>query len=57
MGFIQVLECLFENTWNVVASIDYPGTGIPIAAILIGFFIICLAIRIISSLFGSGGSK
>lgn len=53
--FVSVIECLFSNTWRAVTSVEYPGTGVPIAAILIGVFIIGLAIRIISSILGSGG--
>ena len=57
MEFIQVVECLFSNVWNFVVSIEYPGTGVPVAAILVGVFLIGLSIKIIHSIFGSGGSS
>ena len=56
MEFLQIVECLFSNVWNFVVSIEYPGTGVPVAAILVGVFLIGLSIAIIRSIFGSGGS-
>lgn len=56
MEFLQLVECLFSNVWNLVVSIEYPGTGVPVAAILVGVFLIGLSIAIIRSIFGSGGS-
>lgn len=53
--FISVIECVFSNTWRMVTSVEYPGTGVPIAAICIGVFLIGLALRIIASVLGSGG--
>ena len=54
--FISVIECVFSNTWRMVTSVEYPGTGVPIAAILVGVFLIGLVLRIVSSVLGSGGS-
>lgn len=36
----------------MVTSIEYPGTGVSIAAILIGVFLIGLAIRLFAYIFG-----
>ena len=55
MAFIECSECLFYNVWSVVTSVEYPGTGLPIAAIMIGVFVIGLSIRIIRSILSSGG--
>lgn len=57
MEFLQVAECLFSNIWRLVTSIEYPGTGVPVAAIFVGVFLIGLSIKIIHSIFSSGGSK
>lgn len=53
--FVQAVQCLFENTWAVVTSVEYPGTGIPIAAILVGVFLAGLAIKILGSFLRSHG--
>ena len=57
MEFLQIAECLFSNIWSMVTSVEYPGTGVPVAAIFVGVFLIGLSIRIIHSIFSSGGSK
>lgn len=57
MEFLQVAECLFSNIWALVTSVEYPGTGVPVAAIFVGVFLIGLSIGIIRSIFSSGGSK
>lgn len=57
MEFIQIAECLFSNVWNVVLSVEYPGTGVPVAAILVGVFLVGVSIRVIHSIFNSGGSS
>ena len=58
MEFIQIAECLFSNIWRLVVSVEYPGTGIPVAAIFVGAFLVVVAIKIIHSIFSSsGGSK
>lgn len=56
MEFIQVVECLFSNVWNFVVSIEYPGTGVPVAAILVGVFLVGISIKIIHVIFSSGGN-
>lgn len=50
--FMQCVQCIFENTWDMVKSVEYPGTGVSIAAIVIGVFLAGLAIRIIGYIFG-----
>lgn len=57
MAFIQCAECIFSNVWSLVTSVEYPGTGIPIAAIFVGVFLIGLAIRLLHVIFSSGGSN
>ena len=53
--FVSVIECVFSNTWRIVTSVEYPGTGVSIAAICIGVFLAGLAIRIIVSVLSPGG--
>lgn len=57
MEFLQVAECLFSNIWNMVVSVEYPGTGVPVAAIFVGVFLIGISIKIIHSILSSGGSS
>lgn len=54
---LSVIECVFSNTWRMVVSVEYPGTGVPIAAILIGVFLIGIVLRFLSSVLGSGGGE
>lgn len=55
MEFIQVVECLFSNVWALVTSVEYPGTGMPVAAIFVGAFLMVVSIKIIRSVLDSGG--
>ena len=57
MEFLQVVECLFSNIWNMVVSVEYPGTGVPVAAIFVGAFLAIVAVKIIHSVFSSGGGS
>lgn len=57
MEFLQVVECLFSNIWNFVVSVEYPGTGIPVAAIFVGAFLAIVSVQIIHSIFSSGGGS
>lgn len=52
MELFQVVQCLFSNVWNLLVSVDFPGTGVSIAAILVGVFLIGLSIRIVVYIFG-----
>lgn len=54
MEFVQAVECLFSNIWMVVTSVEYPGTGIPVAAIAVGAFLAIISIKIIRSILGGG---
>lgn len=47
-----VVECLFSNVWRMLTAIEYPGTGVSVAVILIGVFLIGLSIRIFAFIFG-----
>jgi len=49
---MMCVECLFSNVWRMVTAVEYPGTGLSIAAILVGVFLIGLAIRIFAYIFG-----
>lgn len=57
MEFLQVVECLFSNIWNMVVSVEYPGTGIPVAAIFVGAFLAIVSVKIVHSIFSSGGGS
>lgn len=50
--FVMIVECLFSNVWTMVTSVEYPGLGVSIAAILIGVFLIGLGIRLFAYIFG-----
>ena len=54
MEFIQAVECLFSNVWMMVTSVEYPGTGIPVAAIAMGALLAIISIKIIRSSLGGG---
>ena len=45
------------NIWNLVVSVEYPGTGVPVAAIFAGAFLAVVAVKIIHSVFSSGGGS
>ena len=43
------------NVWTLVTSVEYPGTGIPVAAIFVGAFLAVVAVKIVHSVLNSGG--
>ena len=53
--FIEAVECLMYNVWTLVTSVEYPGTGIPVAAIFVGAFLAVVAVKIVHSVLNSGG--
>ena len=52
MEFIQAVECLFSNVWMLITSVEYPGTGIPVAAIAVGACLAFVSVKIIRSILG-----
>ena len=52
MDFLVVVECLFSNGWRFLTGVDVPGLGVPVAAVLVGIFLIFFSIRIIKRLMG-----
>lgn len=55
MDILLLIECLMSNTWMVLTGIEYPGTGVSVAAVLVGVFLICFVIMILRKILG--GSK
>lgn len=50
--FLEIAECLMSNVWRMVTTVEYPGLGISIAAILIAVFLVGLGIRVFAYVFG-----
>lgn len=52
--FMLSVECLFSNTWMLLTSIDFPGTEMSIAQILVGAFMVGFSLRILAHALGLG---
>jgi len=49
LSFIGVF---FSNTWSMFTQTVYPGTGMTIAVILVGMFLVGFGFRILGYVFG-----
>ena len=52
--FVQVVESVLTNSWRMLTEVSWPGTGLSVAAIVIGAFLAACAIRFLSFILGFG---
>lgn len=53
--FLQAASAILRAGWQCVASVEYPGTGIPIATILIGAVLVGIGFKVIQLVLGVTG--
>jgi len=46
--FLEAAQGLLKLSWQMLTSVKYPGTNIPIASIVLGAFCVVLSLRFIS---------
>lgn len=61
-GVISYITSLFSNSWNMLESVNYPGTNLSLAVIGIGSFLVIFSLRLLGNVFGfspaqSGGNN
>lgn len=49
LSFVGVF---FSKTWDFFTEVTYPGTGMTIAVILVGVFLVVFGFRILGYIFG-----
>ena len=56
-GVLSYVTALFTNSWNMLETVNYPGTNLSLAVILLGSFLVVFSMRLIGNVFGfSSGS-
>ena len=53
---LDLIKCLFQNTFTVFAGVNYPGLNIPVLAVYIGIVLITASILLFKLIVGSGQS-
>ena len=43
---VEAITGMLSIAWEMIISVKFPGSDIPIAVILVGAFVICFGIRI-----------
>ena len=56
MDLIMILSNLLNNAWLFLASVEFPGLGMSLAALMVSLFVVFLIIRFIF-VFISGGQN
>ena len=51
-NFFAAVGCLFEGVWDLLTTVEYPGTTLTFAAILVGAFCAVVSLRIAGSVMG-----
>ena len=54
---VQVLRALFVPVWELFCTVDYPGIGIPVVSVMVGFMIIRLSIDLWQFVSGIGSGR
>ena len=52
--FWAIVDALFTGAWSMLTGIDFPGTQLSIAQILVGALVASLGLRVLFHLFGIG---
>ena len=50
----RVAESIFKGVWDLLLNTQFPGLNVPIAAVVIGFLLIRLSLKIFGYLTGFG---
>ena len=48
--FLQVTQALFRGAWSMLVAINFPGTELSVAYILVGAFMAGVSLRVIKYL-------
>lgn len=48
----DAVEVIFTKAWKMMCSLDFPGTNISIAAILLGSALVVFGLRLLGKMFG-----
>jgi len=47
-AFIQAMTGLFQVSWELLISVRFPGTEMPVAMMLVGAFVVSSGLRILA---------
>ena len=50
--FFDAAGLVMRAGWQAITSINFPGTGLPIASIFIGAFLVVLSLRLVGVMIG-----